>query len=73
MEIVRDRFGDTPGDEPSVVLGDLNDYLVTDAAGKTGIDQLVEWDRRAIAISSASTTSSAPRSGRIDQPAIRRE
>jgi predicted extracellular nuclease len=45
MDIVRKRFGNTPGDEPWIVLGDLNDYLATDAAGKTGIAELVQWDQ----------------------------
>ena len=36
--------GDHAGDQPFIVLGDLNDDLETDAAGQTGIDELVEWD-----------------------------
>jgi predicted extracellular nuclease len=44
-DIVRARFRDTPGDELWIVLGDLNDYLATDGAGKSGIKDLVEWDQ----------------------------
>jgi endonuclease/exonuclease/phosphatase family metal-dependent hydrolase len=43
--IVADRFGKQPGDQPFVVLGDLNDYLQTDAQGKPGITGLVRWDQ----------------------------
>lgn len=43
IELVRERFGDTPGDHPFIVLGDLNDYRETDANGKSGIAALVEW------------------------------
>jgi endonuclease/exonuclease/phosphatase family metal-dependent hydrolase len=43
--IVADRFGGQPGDKPFVVLGDLNDYLKTDAQGKPGITGLVRWDQ----------------------------
>lgn len=43
--IVSDRFGAQPGDEPFVVLGDLNDYLESDQQGESGIKPLVEWDQ----------------------------
>lgn len=39
MRIVKDRFGEQPGGEPFVVLGDLNDYL-DDA---TALADLVHW------------------------------
>ena len=42
-QIVTDRFGASAGDHPFIVLGDFNDYLETDAQGKTGIDELVTW------------------------------
>ncbi|MCX4766833.1 endonuclease/exonuclease/phosphatase family protein [Streptomyces sp. NBC_01275] len=41
MEIVAERFGDRPADQPFVVLGDFNDYL--DEA--TSIEDLVHWDQ----------------------------
>lgn len=41
--IVTDRFGADAGKHPFVVLGDLNDYLTTDAQGATGISELVRW------------------------------
>src|SRR5574337_459844 len=44
-EIVTQRFGKSAGQHPFIVLGDLNDYLETDAQGKTGIAQLVRWDQ----------------------------
>lgn len=44
-EIVNARFGAHAGDHPLVVLGDLNDYLESDDAGDTGIDELVAWDQ----------------------------
>ncbi len=43
IEIVSARFA-TPSDGRWVVLGDFNDYLETDAAGKSGILELVGWD-----------------------------
>lgn len=43
-EIVTQRFWESAGQHPFIVLGDLNDYLETDAQGKTGIAQLVRWD-----------------------------
>jgi endonuclease/exonuclease/phosphatase family metal-dependent hydrolase len=42
-KLVVDRFGNQPGRNAWVVLGDLNDYLETDSQGKTGIDELVGW------------------------------
>jgi endonuclease/exonuclease/phosphatase family metal-dependent hydrolase len=45
MEIIVDRFGAKAGQQPFIVLGDFNDYLATDAKGKTGIDELVGWDQ----------------------------
>jgi endonuclease/exonuclease/phosphatase family metal-dependent hydrolase len=44
-QIVVDRFGRDAGRRPFVVLGDFNDYLATDAQGKTGIERLVRWDQ----------------------------
>lgn len=44
-EIVAQRFGESAGQHPFIVLGDLNDYLETDAQGKTGIASLVQWDQ----------------------------
>jgi endonuclease/exonuclease/phosphatase family metal-dependent hydrolase len=43
--IVTDRFGTKAGDAPFVVLGDLNDYPLTDAQGKPGILSLTRWDQ----------------------------
>lgn len=43
--IVTDRFGSTPGDEPWIVVGDLNDYMETDAQGAPAIGELVEWEQ----------------------------
>lgn len=43
--IVADRLGAQPGRKPFIVLGDLNDYLQTDAQGQTGIRGLVRWDQ----------------------------
>lgn len=45
VKIVRQRFGNRPGDEPFIVLGDLNDYMQTDEDGKPSIGELVEWDQ----------------------------
>jgi endonuclease/exonuclease/phosphatase family metal-dependent hydrolase len=45
MEIVKNRFGQTPGDHPWVVLGDFNDYLETDSEGTPAIDAIVTWDQ----------------------------
>jgi endonuclease/exonuclease/phosphatase family metal-dependent hydrolase len=45
IEIVKDRFGQTPGDHPWVVLGDFNDYMETDAEGSPAIDAIVNWDQ----------------------------
>ncbi len=42
--IVSERFGETAGDHPFIVLGDLNDYMETDAHGQPGIAPLVEWE-----------------------------
>ena len=44
-DIVIQRFGPNAAQHPFIVLGDLNDYLETDAQGKTGIGELVEWDQ----------------------------
>jgi endonuclease/exonuclease/phosphatase family metal-dependent hydrolase len=44
-EIVTERFGAQPSDEPFVVLGDLNDYIEADAKAESGITSLVEWDQ----------------------------
>ncbi len=43
--IVADRFGSSASDEPWMVLGDLNDYMETDAQGEPAIGELVEWDQ----------------------------
>lgn len=45
VQLVTDRFGAQAGDHPFIVLGDLNDYLETDAQGPPGITELVEWDQ----------------------------
>ncbi len=42
--IVKERFGDEPGDAPFVVCGDLNDHLEQTEEGQSGIKGLVEWD-----------------------------
>lgn len=44
-EIVKARFGGQAGKNPFIVLGDLNDYLETDAAGSTGIAEIVTWNQ----------------------------
>lgn len=45
-EIVTDVVGARPGDQPFVVLGDLNDYLEPDPDGTTtAIEELVKWDQ----------------------------
>jgi endonuclease/exonuclease/phosphatase family metal-dependent hydrolase len=44
-EIVEARFGQKAGKQPFIVLGDLNDYLETDDAGSTGINEIVEWNQ----------------------------
>ena len=44
-KIVTQRFGEQAGQHPFIVLGDLNDYLETDAQGKTGIASLVQWEQ----------------------------
>jgi predicted extracellular nuclease len=44
-EIVKARFGNQAGKDPFIVLGDLNDYLETDAAGSTGIAEIVTWNQ----------------------------
>ncbi|MCZ7625089.1 MAG: hypothetical protein M5R38_03980 [Candidatus Methylomirabilis sp.] len=44
-EIVTQRFGESAGQHPFIVLAHLNDYLETDAHGNTGIAQLVQWDQ----------------------------
>lgn len=46
MDIVTDRFGhQAPGNQPFVILGDLNDYVEPNGDGSSGIDQLVTWDQ----------------------------
>ncbi|MGW3645042.1 endonuclease/exonuclease/phosphatase family protein [Streptomyces sp. NPDC000878] len=44
-ELVTERFGPTPGDSPFVILGDLNDYMETNAEGSPAIGDLVDWDQ----------------------------
>jgi predicted extracellular nuclease len=44
-DIVKKRFGASPGQHPWIVLGDLNDYLDTDAQGETAIKSLVRWNQ----------------------------
>ena len=44
QELVTARFGSDPGDHPFVIVGDLNDYLLRDNQGSSGIRDLVEWD-----------------------------
>ncbi|MEU9174555.1 endonuclease/exonuclease/phosphatase family protein [Streptomyces sp. NPDC048420] len=41
LKIVKKRFGTRPGDQPFVVLGDLNDYLDE----TTAIEDLVHWSQ----------------------------
>lgn len=43
--IITDRFGDEAGNQPFVVLGDLNDYVEPDKAGESGIAELIGWDQ----------------------------
>jgi endonuclease/exonuclease/phosphatase family metal-dependent hydrolase len=45
IEIINDRFGNKPGGQPFVVLGDFNDYMQTDDEGEPAIGALVEWDQ----------------------------
>jgi endonuclease/exonuclease/phosphatase family metal-dependent hydrolase len=45
LDIVKRRFGDTPGRSPWVILGDFNDYLDSDQGTTTGIADLVTWDQ----------------------------
>lgn len=45
LDIVRTRFGGTPGVSPWVILGDFNDYLEPDQGTTTGIADLVTWDQ----------------------------
>jgi hypothetical protein len=45
-ELRRDTWlGASAGDQPFVVLGDMNDYLQTDEQGSPGIEELVGWDQ----------------------------
>lgn len=44
IELVKARFGKSPGKERFIVLGDFNDYLEKDEQGESGIDELVGWD-----------------------------
>ncbi|WP_445151667.1 endonuclease/exonuclease/phosphatase family protein [Baekduia sp. Peel2402] len=45
-QIVTQRLGPQPGDQPFAVLGDFNDYLDADDDGTTtAIDDLVGWDQ----------------------------
>ena len=44
-EIVKERFGPNPGQNPFMILGDLNDYLETDANGPSGILEIAGWDQ----------------------------
>jgi predicted extracellular nuclease len=43
--IVNERFGAQAGKQPFVILGDMNDYLETDAQGTSGIRDLVGWSQ----------------------------
>ncbi len=45
MEIIKERFGKTPGKHPWVVLGDFNDYMETDNEGKPAIEAIVDWNQ----------------------------
>lgn len=45
VDIVQARFGKKPGNQPWVVLGDMNDYLEADQGTTTGIADLVTWDQ----------------------------
>jgi predicted extracellular nuclease len=45
VKIIEERFGASPGDQKFVVLGDLNDYMATDAQGDPAIASLVKWDQ----------------------------
>jgi predicted extracellular nuclease len=42
-EIVTDEFPN--GEGPYAIIGDLNDYLESDAQGETSIEELVNWNR----------------------------
>ena len=44
-QIVTDRFGAAAGGERFVILGDLNDYMTTDASGPPGIGDIVNWNQ----------------------------
>ncbi len=44
VRIVRERFGSSPGDQPFVILGDLNDYPETNEEGESALNDLVGWD-----------------------------
>lgn len=43
MELVRNRFGNTPGNHPWAVLGDLNDYREAGQGTTSGILDLTDW------------------------------
>lgn len=44
-QLVRQRFGDKPGEQPFIILGDFNDYANDDKEGKSGIRSLVRWNQ----------------------------
>ncbi len=44
-QLVEDRFGTSPGDQPFVVCGDLNDYLGAGDGTTDGVSELVTWDQ----------------------------
>jgi predicted extracellular nuclease len=44
-QIVTARFGENAGDHPFIILGDFNDYMLTDEQGEPGISELVGWDQ----------------------------
>jgi endonuclease/exonuclease/phosphatase family metal-dependent hydrolase len=44
-EIVRRRFGATPGGEAFIVCGDFNDYMETDEQGAPAVGDLVRWQQ----------------------------
>lgn len=45
IEIIEARFGRRAGREPFVVLGDFNDYMLTDDEGAPAIGDLVDWNQ----------------------------
>ncbi|MFX1266273.1 MAG: endonuclease/exonuclease/phosphatase family protein, partial [Promethearchaeota archaeon] len=44
-QIVTARFGENAGGHPFIILGDFNDYMLTDEQGEPGISDLVGWDQ----------------------------